>query len=123
MPHNVKENMIYGAILKLYILTFNILNAKCKATMLERYPSSVLGADLGRHRQTHRAPTHSGLTFAGFAVRLQGKAHGTAAAHSGGCVLACPVTPAIVHRTGFWVKHRKRDEGGGEATDYELLEF
>lgn len=57
------------------------------------------------------------LTFAGFAVRLQGKPHGAAAAHPCGCVFTCPVTTAVVHGAGLWrcqdrEGKREREEGG-----------
>lgn len=48
------------------------------------------------------------LTFAGFAVRLQGEPYGAAAAHPSGSVFTCPVTAAIVHCTGL-CRWRNRD--------------
>lgn len=41
------------------------------------------------------------LTFAGFAVRLQGESHGAAAAHPCGRVFTCPVAAAVVHGAGL----------------------
>lgn len=55
------------------------------------------------------------LTFAGFAVRLQGEPYGAAAAHPSGSVFTCPVTAAIVHCTGLcrWCNRdgKKREKG------------
>lgn len=58
------------------------------------------------------------LTFAGFAIRLQGEPYGAAAAHPSGSVFTCPVTAAIVHCTGLcrWSnrdgKKTESEEGG-----------
>lgn len=54
------------------------------------------------------------LTFAGFAIRLQGESHRTAAAHPCGSVLTCPVAATIVHSTGlctWWERWKKTKKG------------
>ena len=56
----------------------------------------------------HRGGAAS-LTFACLPIRLQGEAHGAAAAHACGCVLTGAVTPPIVHGAGFWKCNTKHE--------------
>lgn len=57
---------------------------------------------------THISQTHvyshticSLLTFACFAIRLEGESHRAAATHPRGCVFTCPVAAAVVDGAGL----------------------
>lgn len=73
-----------------------------------RAPLTLTAGPQASHMYIPTLLFHS-LTFAGFAVGLQGESHGAAAAHPCGRVFTRPVAAAVVHGAGLC---RWRDRGG-----------